>query len=148
MYCTKCGWKNADDATHCANCSADLRGQSAAPQQPMQPGQPQQPPSPYQQYPQQNNYQQYPPGYTAQQPGNTLSIIGLVLGIVSMFFCPILFGGAGITLGAIGMTKKEKLGLITIIVSAVCMVIGIVVGMIMGIHQFQNMQKHGFTFPH
>lgn len=51
MYCPKCGWNNPDDATKCANCSAELTAgqpqqtQQMPPQQaPQQPyGQPQQP---------------------------------------------------------------------------------------------------------
>jgi hypothetical protein len=66
MYCSKCGWNNPDDATKCANCSADLQqpaqpqptqmGQTPQPPQPPPPGQPygQQPqaaPQPYVQVP-------------------------------------------------------------------------------------------------
>ena len=29
VYCTKCGTKNADDATMCVNCGASLYGTSA-----------------------------------------------------------------------------------------------------------------------
>ena len=131
MYCTKCGWNNSDEAKKCANCSAELQGPPpAAPQQPTQ-------------YPQQNNYQPtYQPAPQAQNPSNTLSIIGLVLGALSILLCPLLFGGAGITLGAIGISKKEKLGLVALIVSICCMIIGIVRGVIMGLAQMKSMGYH------
>lgn len=123
LYCTKCGWRNPDEATKCSSCSADLQGPSpAAPPQPTQ-------------YAQQ-------PGYQPQsKQSNTLSIIGIVLGAASLLLCPILFGAAGITLGAIGMSRKEKLGLVAIIVSVCCMLVGIVIGVVVGVARFRALRS-------
>jgi hypothetical protein len=67
MYCPKCGWNNADDATKCANCFAELTpGQPQPTQQmPSQPQQPQPQQQPYAQQPPQEPYSQQP---YAQQP--------------------------------------------------------------------------------
>ena len=63
MYCPKCGWQNADNASGCANCGRELPvAQTDTPQQPQQP---QQPPAqqPYTQQP----YGQHTPGGQYQQ---------------------------------------------------------------------------------
>jgi hypothetical protein len=73
-----------------------------------------------------------PPPYAAAQQatGNTLSIIGIVLGCIAVVFCPPGFGIAGIVLGIIGNSKGERLGKVAIIVSAVGLVLGLVLGAI------------------
>ncbi|WP_194815841.1 phage holin family protein [Nocardia sp. XZ_19_385] len=91
---------------------------------PQYPGQPQQPGQPY---PYQSG--QYPQGaYGApqQQSGTQLfSIIGFVCAALALFFCPILFGPAGIILGLVGRNKGESLGKWAAIASAVCLVLGL-----------------------
>jgi hypothetical protein len=60
--------------------------------------------------------------------GNTLSIIGIVCGVLAVLFLPIVFGPAGLVLGFIGRSKGERLSTVAIIVAAVGMVLGIVIG--------------------
>jgi len=64
MYCPKCGWKNPDDATKCANCFAELKPGQPQPTQQM-PSQPQPPQQPYAQQPPEQPYSKQP---YAQQP--------------------------------------------------------------------------------
>lgn len=63
---------------------------------------------------------------TAEARGNTLSIIGIVCGVIAVIFLPILFGPAGIILGVIGKTRHEKLSTIAIVVAVVGMIIGFI----------------------
>ncbi|MEV6277930.1 hypothetical protein [Nocardia sp. NPDC051832] len=95
---------------------------------PQYPGQPGQPPQPGQPYPYQAG--QYPQGaYGApqQRSGTQLfSIIGFVCAALALFFCPILFGPAGIVLGLVGRNKGESLGKWAAIASAVCLVLGLI----------------------
>ncbi|OWL98244.1 hypothetical protein B7435_25950 [Mycolicibacterium peregrinum] len=61
-------------------------------------------------------------------PSNLFSIIAFVCAGVSVLFCPILFGPAGLILGAVGLTKKERFAPIAIAASAGCMIAGMVLG--------------------
>ncbi|MFD9542450.1 hypothetical protein [Streptomyces sp. NPDC060022] len=75
---------------------------------------------------------------TGQQPqgapqrtttGNVLSIIALVLGVISLLFLPIVFGVIGLVLAIIAKTvRHERLAVAAIVVSAV----GLVGGMLLG----------------
>ncbi|MFQ6325780.1 hypothetical protein ACLMAL_06520 [Nocardia sp. CWNU-33] len=77
----------------------------------------------------QQPYQEY--GAAPQRSGAQIySIIAFVCAALSLLFCPILFGPAGIILGVIGRNKGESLGKVAVIVAAVAMVIGIVVSYI------------------
>lgn len=70
---------------------------------------------------------------TPQAPsatGNTLSIIGIVCGVLAVLFLPIVFGPIGIVLGIIARTKGERLATIAIIVAAAGMVLGFILGAI------------------
>lgn len=81
---------------------------------------------------------QYGNHQTGQQPhgaprpattGNVLSIIAIVLGVISLLFLPIFFGVAGLILAIVAKTvRHERLAVIAIVVSAV----GLVGGMILG----------------
>ncbi|MCV7205793.1 DUF2510 domain-containing protein [Mycolicibacterium peregrinum] len=77
--------------------------------------------------------QHYPPPLPGQygtvaSPSNLFSIIAFVCAGVSVLFCPILFGPAGLILGAVGLTKKERFAPIAIAASAGCMIAGMVLG--------------------
>lgn len=87
----------------------------------------------------------YAPSYTpypmapggqpgAQAPGNTLSIIGTVLGVVALVILPPVFGIAGIVLGVIALRKHERLGGVALGVS----IVGLVAGMIIGALVFSS----------
>ena len=117
MYCPKCGWNNADDATKCANCFAELQPQ---PTQQM-PQQPQPPPQPYAQPPPQQPYAQQP--YTQQpyapqyQPGMAQAvpdylawaIVVTVLSLVCycLFVFPLAFGIVAIVKSGEANNKKS-----------------------------------------
>ena len=60
--------------------------------------------------------------------GNRLSTIGIVLGAIAFVFFPIVFGPAGLILGAVAKSKGERLAVTAMVVSAA----GLVVGMILG----------------
>lgn len=144
MYCPKCGRPNTDDAVRCANCGEVLKSPGATQRMQAQPtlqrpAQPQPPPPCPPQQPYQNPAYQYPP--TAQaDPGNTLSIIGIVLGAVSLLMYHLLFGIAGVTLGIIGLSKKERLGVIAIVVSAGCMIVGMIIRALVLVATLRAMQ--------
>ena len=62
-------------------------------------------------------------------PGRMQGILSIVSAVISLGFFPLIFGALGIVLGAISHRKGEKtLGLVGIILSAVFMVIGFIVG--------------------
>jgi hypothetical protein len=65
---------------------------------------------------------------TTKAGGNTLSIIGIVCGVVAILFLPIILGPVGIVLGIIGRQRGERLGTIAIVVAAVGMIIGMILG--------------------
>lgn len=120
MYCPKCGWNNADDATKCANCFAELAPGQPQPTQQM-PSQPQPPPQPYAQPPPQQPYAQQPyaqqPYAPQYQPGIAqsvpdylaLSIVVTVLSIVCycIFVVPLAFGIVAIVKSAEANNKKS-----------------------------------------
>lgn len=87
-------------------------------------------PGGYPAYPQQQ-YQPYgatpPPERTGPQ---VLSIIGFACAAISLFFCPLLFGPAGIVLGIVGHVRGEPLGKWAAVASGVCLVVGLVVGLL------------------
>ncbi len=59
------------------------------------------------------------------------STVGIVLGLLSLFLCPPLFGVAGIVLGAVGMGRGEPSGCAAVAISVICMVIGMAIGLSM-----------------
>ena len=64
-----------------------------------------------------------------EHPGRAQGIIGIVCAVISLALLPPLFGIAGIILGTLALKKGQRnLGLIAIILSAVFMVIGMIVG--------------------
>ncbi|MFQ6392255.1 hypothetical protein ACLMAJ_02255 [Nocardia sp. KC 131] len=74
----------------------------------------------------QQSYQEY--GAPPERSGTQVySIIAFVCAAISLLFCPILFGPAGIVLGLVGRSKGERLGKVAAIVAAVAFVAGIVV---------------------
>jgi hypothetical protein len=77
-------------------------------------------------------YQPYGPaqygGTAGRNDSNTLSTIGIVLGAIAFVFFPILFGPAGLVLGAVARSRGERRAVTAMVVSG----IGLVVGMILG----------------
>lgn len=62
------------------------------------------------------------------QQKNTLSILAIIFAGVSLLFIPILFGPAAFVLGLIATIKKEKLGVLALILGIVLPAIGMVLG--------------------
>ena len=66
-----------------------------------------------------------------EHPGRTQGIIGIICAVVSLVVLPPFFGVAGIVLGILALKKGQRnLGLIAIILSAVFMVIGGIIGVV------------------
>lgn len=69
----------------------------------------------------------------AANPANTLSILGIVFGGIAFLLFPVLFGPAGLILGAVGLTKGEKLAPVALAVAGAGLVVGIVLGAILAL---------------
>lgn len=64
-----------------------------------------------------------------KHPGRVEGIISIICALISTLFFPIILGPAGIFLGVLSLRKGQKtLGLVAIILSAVCMAIGFILG--------------------
>lgn len=86
----------------------------------------------YPAYPEQQQYQPYGTPEQPQRSGpQVLSIIGFVCAAVSLLFCPIVFGAAGIVLGVIGHIRGEPLGKWAAVAAAICLVVGVVIGLLL-----------------
>jgi hypothetical protein len=62
--------------------------------------------------------------------GKGFAITGLVLGILSLLFFPILFGPLGVIFGSIAWSKGNRFGMISTLVAIPCMYFGMLFGMI------------------
>ena len=62
------------------------------------------------------------------QNKNTLSILAIIFAGVSLIFLPPVFGLAAFVLGLIATIKKEKLGVLGLILGIVLPIIGMVIG--------------------
>jgi uncharacterized membrane protein YvbJ len=91
MYCPKCGWNNADDATKCANCFAELTPAQPQPTQQMA-----------QQPPQQQPYGQPAYGQPVQNVPDYL-----VWSILVTIFCCLIPGIVSIVKAASANGKKN-----------------------------------------
>jgi hypothetical protein len=60
-------------------------------------------------------------------PGKTVSIVGIVLGALGLLF-GVFAGVPGLICGIVGAAKGNRLGWIAIVVSVVCTVAGIAIG--------------------
>ncbi len=66
---------------------------------------------------------------SVKNPGRTEGVIAIICAAISLLFIPILFGVIGILLAVKAKNKGQRaLGLVGIILSAVFMVIGIILG--------------------
>ncbi|MHB1536736.1 MAG: hypothetical protein ACYC1D_19435, partial [Acidimicrobiales bacterium] len=65
-----------------------------------------------------------------QSNSNVLSIIGIICGVISLVFLPILLGPAGIVLGIIAMNRHERLGRVALGVAIGGMVVGFILSFI------------------
>jgi hypothetical protein len=62
---------------------------------------------------------------------NTLSVLAIIFAGVSVLFLPILFGPAALVLGIVAAVKKEKLGVLALVLSVVLPIIGFVLGFVL-----------------
>ena len=107
QQCPNCEQAVSDRATHCPRCGHPLTPYG-------------QPYAPY-----------APPVYAPPQAAggsNVLSILAIVMGGIAFLFLPVVFGPIGIILGIIATVRKERLGVVGLVVS----VLGLVVGMLLG----------------
>jgi zinc-ribbon domain len=97
------------------------------------------PPGPYPPYPGGPGQYPPPPGVPYGQPwqpagyrsaSNRYSTIGIVCGVLSFFLVPIIFGPAGLILSGIGRSKGESRANIGLVVSAVGLVCGVILGVV------------------
>lgn len=63
---------------------------------------------------------------------NSLSTTSIVFGAIAFLFVPLLFGSAGLIIGAVAKTRKEERSTIALVVSGTGLVVGSVFGYIMG----------------
>lgn len=94
-------------------------------------------PGAYPSYPSYPSYSSFPTGqpgmpspYVDQKPSNTLSIIGIVCGAIGFLVCPFILGIAGLVLGFVARSKNEPLANVALIVSAIGLVGGIILGLV------------------
>ncbi len=75
------------------------------------------------------------PAVEAKNPGFTQGIVGIVCAVISLLLLPPVFGTAGIILGILSLRHGEKkLGMIVIVLSAVCMIAGFAFGVYVHLH--------------
>lgn len=104
VFCSKCGNQMNDGTAFCAKCGT----KSVAPAS--------------------TTSQFLEPQSISASTGNPYSTVGIVLGVISFLFFPILFGPVGMILGAVGKSKGESKAVLAMVVSG----LGLVVGMILG----------------
>lgn len=62
--------------------------------------------------------------------GNGFSITAIVLGCIAFLFIPPLFGVMGLIFGGVGLSRKEKLAPVGMIVSGLGLILGFIIGAI------------------
>ena len=62
------------------------------------------------------------------QQKNTLSLLAMIFAGVSVLIFPILFGPAAFVLGILAVVKKEKNGVLALVLSIVLPIVGFVLG--------------------
>ncbi|MFF7494306.1 MULTISPECIES: hypothetical protein [Streptomyces] len=83
------------------------------------------------QYGNQPTGQQHNGAPTAGASGNVFSIIAIVLGVIGFIFLPIVFALGGLIMAIIAKTvRHERLATVAIVVSAIGLVGGMVLGAI------------------
>jgi len=83
-----------------------------------------------------------------KHPGKVEGIISIICALISTLFFPIILGPVGIILGVLSLKKGAKtLGLVAIIVSATCMVIGFILGFLAVTVRQSAAGAAGFLWP-
>ena len=73
---------------------------------------------------------------TPQSAGSGFSIAGIILGALAFLFFPIIFGPAGLILGAVAKSKGEEKAVVAMTVAACGTVIGMIIGAMVGATMF------------
>lgn len=76
------------------------------------------------------SYPDQPYRHPPQNPSNTLSVVGIVLGCIAILFCPPVFGIAGIICGVVAKSKGERLATTAIGVAVAGLVVGVILGLV------------------
>ncbi|KRL56565.1 zinc ribbon domain-containing protein [Furfurilactobacillus rossiae] len=132
-YCQQCGAKNKADAKFCVNCGATFNQTDDTQHEAQSGSSYEQSYSPHAQQPQPAQVQNF--NDAANQTNNNsrlFLILGWMSAAVSLFFIPIIFGGIGVALGFAARKKNETQGLILIVASIICGILGVVLGAIIG----------------
>ena len=67
-------------------------------------------------------------------PGRTQPILGIISAVIAVLFVPPVFGISRIVLGVMARNKGDKtLGLVAVMLSAVLMVIGMILGIVVNV---------------
>ncbi|HSH60257.1 MAG TPA: hypothetical protein VK988_11570 [Acidimicrobiales bacterium] len=82
------------------------------------------------------SWEQQPPAYQPPQAPDPSAGRGFTIGafacaVIALIFLPPVFGIAGIALGSVGKSKGDPLGQTAVIVSAVCLALGMIIGVIL-----------------
>jgi hypothetical protein len=70
------------------------------------------------------------------QAGNTMSIIAIVLGALSLLILPIVFGPIAIVLAILAKNKKENLSTVALTIAITGTALGVIIGAVVGATMF------------
>lgn len=112
MYCINCGQEITNGGKYCNHCGSSIESASLntiAPQL------------------ENKNIQT-----SSRDKGKTISIVGIVLALVALLFFPPFIGTAALVCGIVGtvQSRDKTLGIIAIVMSMVCMSVGIWLGVL------------------
>ena len=125
VFCSKCGTMMGSNGKFCPNCGQTVNLENHAPNvnriPSTSPSYPQRPTSSTSFL--QNNYQQ-----NSSQSG--LVTGAYICAAISLLFIPILFGPIGVILGVIANSNGDERGSTAAIISGICTVVGMVIGIL------------------
>ena len=101
MYCKHCGAELIEGADVCMNCGRLVENQQRS-------------------------------TVNESRAGSTTAFVvfGFIFAVIALFFFPPLFGGLGIWFGVKVKTEQESTGTVIVIVNIICMVFGIIFGIL------------------
>lgn len=109
MYCSKCGGLNEDTTNFCSQCGNSLNGSAATVSK--------------------------SDSVTKEGGPTNFVVLSIICAVVSLFLLPPIIGGLGIYFGyRVKTNGNESLGTTLMIVSGICLVLGMIIGaaMVMG----------------
>jgi hypothetical protein len=132
MFCEGCGVAVSPGASFCAQCGRPLATGGPPPNAAVGPSQPtvtaqtawHEPTSP-------SLGSGGSPFPAPRTPGSSFSTAAFIAGGIAILFLPIVFGPAGIVLGAVGASRGERLAVASMIVALTGMIIGFAFGVMM-----------------